>query len=640
MKNKRYIALFLVVLMIIMIAPAAVYAQENDNVIEISNADQLSDAIAQQQQGQTWKLKSGTYTLTQSDLDKYASWAYNGQGGWYFPIYQDDITIIGEEDTVITSDVVTENGIWQHQDFITVWGNNITIDNVDIASKTEQNKAIEVMGKNFTLKNSTIKPVVYPGSANGRVFSGSVYFNPLNDQKDIGDSKIENVYMHAYVSASVPENGKLDISDLTMDFTNSMWAEWGEGYGPAITGDVYGSVEKVTYVVDDDAVWNELINSDSPYSQDTKPNTVIKLAEDIQLDKMLNISKNDITIDLNGHEITASENFTGTFDNNKHLVNVSGNNVTVENGTLTATHSNKHVLNVYSAENFSMSDLVLDHTNAFTGAPLVVNGSSVNSSGKLKLITGENSWYCINVDNQLDNSSAETKLYFEENAEVEFSGDNGLGIFMESTNSGTPVSVEFGKDTSFSSDIEGFVAIYKSPQATDAVIANPENSNLEIDENGNLVTHTHNFDSEWKNDSAGHWKECECGEKSEYSAHSFEWAVEKEPTATEQGSRYQQCTVCGYRTDSEAIPATGSDPDKGNDDNIPEQQLPDNAPDNDIQQTPENDVSDLIIDKNDAVTPDTGDNSNVLLWLVLLAVSGSALVAVIFRDKILTVFNK
>lgn len=84
---------------------------------------------------------------------------------------------------------------------MSIWGDNITIDNIDIKSKKSQNKAIEIMGKNFTIKNSTIKELVYEGS-NNKVFSGSIYFNPLNNDKDVGNSVLENVYIFSYISAS------------------------------------------------------------------------------------------------------------------------------------------------------------------------------------------------------------------------------------------------------------------------------------------------------------------------------------------------------------------------------------------------------------------------------------------------------
>lgn len=57
-----------------------------------------------------------------------------------------------------------------------------------------------------------------------------------------------------------------------------------------------------------------------------------------------------------------------------------------------------------------------------------------------------------------------------------------------------------------------------------------------------------------------HWNICTvCGEGvGEPADHEFEWVVDKEATATEPGSKHQECTVCGYAKGSEVIPATGT----------------------------------------------------------------------------------
>jgi len=69
------------------------------------------------------------------------------------------------------------------------------------------------------------------------------------------------------------------------------------------------------------------------------------------------------------------------------------------------------------------------------------------------------------------------------------------------------------------------------------------------------TTHTHTF-GEWKSDSASHWKECGCGEKTEVGSHAFgEWTVTQEATATTAGSKYRTCSVCGYE-ESVIIPET------------------------------------------------------------------------------------
>ncbi|MDB1855746.1 MBG domain-containing protein [Collinsella aerofaciens] len=58
----------------------------------------------------------------------------------------------------------------------------------------------------------------------------------------------------------------------------------------------------------------------------------------------------------------------------------------------------------------------------------------------------------------------------------------------------------------------------------------------------------------WLSDDNTHWHECTCGEKIDESAHTFEWVIDKAPTATEAGSKHQQCTVCGHALPAVEIP--------------------------------------------------------------------------------------
>lgn len=60
---------------------------------------------------------------------------------------------------------------------------------------------------------------------------------------------------------------------------------------------------------------------------------------------------------------------------------------------------------------------------------------------------------------------------------------------------------------------------------------------------------------EWLSDDSTHWHKCACGDKIDESAHTFEWVVDKAPTATEVGSKHQQCTVCGHKLAEVEIPA-------------------------------------------------------------------------------------
>ena len=352
-------------------------------VVNIQTVDQLAAAIKKQQDGQTWNIAAGTYTLTQTQLDVYKDWKNPGessQGGWYFPLYADDLTINGIGDVTITSDVATANGNWATQDFVSVWGDGITINGVDIQSKTEQNKAIEIMGQNFTLKNSTILPVVHPEAENQEVFSGSIFFNPVNEADSLGVSNLESVYLYSYVSASYASNGTLNVRNVTMDATNNMWHIWGIGYGPALTGNVYGEVSNVTYIIDEDAILTEILDSNYEYASDTKPGTTIKLTEDIALTEKLTINK-DVTIDGQGHTIT------GVADNDDIYIEVTGGSFNIANVTLkdfggaVGTRSGNGVIKVPSAATGVTVNATNVNVQDFNRSAYDIGAGSFNISG-------------------------------------------------------------------------------------------------------------------------------------------------------------------------------------------------------------------------------------------------------------------
>lgn len=64
--------------------------------------------------------------------------------------------------------------------------------------------------------------------------------------------------------------------------------------------------------------------------------------------------------------------------------------------------------------------------------------------------------------------------------------------------------------------------------------------------------------SGWHSDETSHWNTCECGEKLNKVAHTFEWVIDKEATETTVGSKHEECTVCGYAKAVVEIPATGN----------------------------------------------------------------------------------
>lgn len=98
-----------------------------------------------------------------------------------------------------------------------------------------------------------------------------------------------------------------------------------------------------------------------------------------------------------------------------------------------------------------------------------------------------------------------------------------------------------------------------------------------------VLGHAHSHGTEWKSDKDNHWNECDCGNKANTEAHT---------DANKDG----KCDVCEYE-----VGTVTPDPD-----NKPEDT---NKPSDDVH------------------SPQTGDNSMMWLWIIMLFVSGGALVS-------------
>ncbi len=98
--------------------------------------------------------------------------------------------------------------------------------------------------------------------------------------------------------------------------------------------------------------------------------------------------------------------------------------------------------------------------------------------------------------------------------------------------------------------------------------AEGKNEITKLEEYGIIPAAEHKAGTEWKHNETSHWNECmnNCGEKLNEATHSYKWVVDKEATATEAGSKHEECTVCGYEKAAVEIPATGTDSPKTGDD--------------------------------------------------------------------------
>jgi len=71
------------------------------------------------------------------------------------------------------------------------------------------------------------------------------------------------------------------------------------------------------------------------------------------------------------------------------------------------------------------------------------------------------------------------------------------------------------------------------------------------------LEHKHVFDSDWKFNNDGHWKECSCSEKETLSPHDVkDWVIDKNADDKESGFKHGTCLVC-KTTVMEIIPPIG-----------------------------------------------------------------------------------
>ena len=137
-----------------------------------------------------------------------------------------------------------------------------------------------------------------------------------------------------------------------------------------------------------------------------------------------------------------------------------------------------------------------------------------------------------------------------------------------------------------------------------------------------IDSHNHNYGTEWKYDTTNHWHECEDGEKADITAHNFKWIIDKEATATEKGSKHEECTVCGYKKAAVDIPAT--DFRKSSDDQP-------NKPINTASS--ESSSADQTNKPINTASPKTGNTDNMILWIVLLIAGGGAFITATAVDR-------
>lgn len=247
-------------------SPFAVEGISRDVIVTVTddareNGIALQKAVMNATPGQVITVPYATYDIPMDNKT-----VVQGQKGWYLPVVENDITIIGIDNPVITSTDVSTNGIWSSQNFITIFGDNVTIEGVIIKCKMDSNKAFEISGKNSTLKDVEIRCNDYvsyeqylkalgieKGSETdywefySKQFAGSVYYSG-----DVGNFVLENVIIDkAWISTTSVNAGTILADGLTIDFVGCGYSGY-SGY-VAISGnakDVFKVGKGLTVKVD------------------------------------------------------------------------------------------------------------------------------------------------------------------------------------------------------------------------------------------------------------------------------------------------------------------------------------------------------------------------------------------------------
>ena len=128
-------------------------------------------------------------------------------------------------------------------------------------------------------------------------------------------------------------------------------------------------------------------------------------------------------------------------------------------------------------------------------------------------------------------------------------------------------------------------------------------------------THTHSYGTDWKYDDTNHWHECECRDKADTAAHSFQWVIDKAATKKATGIKHEECTVCGAKRSENTVIAKLSD--SGSTGNTGSG----------------NNNTDKLGKDDSTKSPQTGDSSNLIGWLAALFVSGGVLTVLGLNGK-------
>ena len=398
-KGGKCLALVAVLAMVVcafaIALPAGeVVADDVPEVKTITNSDELADAIEKQQNNQVWNLAAGEYkvfadmTLTN---DVYSGAA---QGGWCFPITADNITIRGAgPETVLKSTNNAANGAWASQNFITVFGDNVTIKDVTILGKQTANKAIEVLGDNCTIENcilgsegKTAGSILYTGAPTISTIKNTVINGETikawraDDVKLHIDTVTINLDDFYYTLGTFGKDST--VKDLIINVNGGTFEPWYNNEGPV------GEWVFSPYTLPENSTVN-ITGEVTSYSDITIPDTSkVVLADSAKL-----------TFE-NGTVTSNSQSAEFEIGLNGDLVIGKGSAVEFKNGAAYSGTITGPQDNIFKAEEIAsaaegsfkvtggsllIGGTIVEADGTYKGVNVTVSGSNISISGKLNL---------------------------------------------------------------------------------------------------------------------------------------------------------------------------------------------------------------------------------------------------------------
>ena len=129
-------------------------------------------------------------------------------------------------------------------------------------------------------------------------------------------------------------------------------------------------------------------------------------------------------------------------------------------------------------------------------------------------------------------------------------------------------------------------------------------------------SHSHSYGTAWKYDGTNHWHECACGNKADTAVHTFKWVTDKKATATEKGSKHEECSICAYRKSAVDIPMTGEQSGTQN-----------------IQNKEQSKEKVETPNKKQTKSPNTGNTNNIYVWFILTVCGAAIILPITFFKK-------